>query len=293
LRGNAQATPPLPAALLVRAHTPTTGLSGAAVPDVLAQSGSPITLTVSTQPEGTVFPVDTPLQISVTLASGGAASGMLTPATVTMPAGETGHDFTVSYSGVDNGVVAHVEVATPDPMNPVAAAQSDPFDVVKTLAIVPSTDARLQTGIGIGNRDCLRGTREVECARFILPNGVASDDAAFSLGRCTADLGCTPGSEVVQFIADLGDRYTAEHPATMVIRCAKALCRGSGVTHYAVRLSFDPSGPLDLTSEPCLTAGVALDSAGHDYCTDYAASRRDAGDLLLVIRFRKDMRGST
>ena len=39
---------------------------------------------------------------------------------------------------------------------------------------------------------------------LILRNGFASQQGALSLGACTPDLGCTAGSQVVQFIADLG-----------------------------------------------------------------------------------------
>ena len=44
---------------------------------------------------------------------------------------------------------------------------------------------------------------------LILPNGFSSQNGALSLGACTSDLGCTaPGSQVVQFIADLGTAYS-------------------------------------------------------------------------------------
>ena len=100
--------------------------------------------------------------------------------------------------------------------------------MLKTVEIFPFTDPSVRVGRGVGDADCMQDTTESECGVIILPNGFASQDGALSLGACTSDLGCTAGSQVVQFIADLGTDYSPTNPATMIIRCSKQLCKRQG-----------------------------------------------------------------
>ncbi len=284
---------PAPTGISAAASTDNSALGGA-VPAVLVAAGSPFTLTVTLTPAGATFNTDTKLSLTASLASGAHPGGSLSPASIVMPGGVNSAQFSVSYSAVNNGVQVTVSVAkTTGKISLVTPGMTAPFDVLKTVEIFPPTDPSLSVGLGVGNADCTHDTTESECGVLILPNGFASQDGALSLGACTSDLGCTAGSQVVQFIADLGTAYSATNPAILAIRCSKQLCPGKGVSNYTLKVSFSASGPLDLVSAPCTTKGVALDAAGNTFCTDYVHSHRDNGDLLLYLLFVNDMRGST
>jgi hypothetical protein len=285
--------PPNPTGIKASASTDNSDLGGA-VPGVLVKAGGRFTLTVTLEPYGAAFDTPTTLGLTASLAEGGPPAGVLSRSFVTMPAGVNSATFSVSYSAVDNGVRISVAVAHDDPYHPVRSGKTAPFDVLKVLSKFASDDPRLADGLGVGNAGCTRRTTESECGTLVLSDGFASRAGALSLGACTPELECTEGSQVVQFIADLGDEYSPEHPALMIFRCSKELCAGKGVTHYTLKVSFEASGPLDLESAPCVSKGVARDSYGNDFCTDYRKSHRDnVGDLLLYFLFTHDMRGST
>jgi hypothetical protein len=288
------AAPPAPTGITAAASTDNSTLGGA-VPAVLVAAGSAFTLTVTLSPDGAAFNTDTALSLTPSLASGGRPGGSFSPASIVMPKGVNSAQFPVSYSAVNNGVQATVAVAKASgKSSQVTPGTTAAFDVLKTVDIFPSNDPSLGSGLGVGNDGCSQNTTEPECGVAILPSGISSQNGALSLGACTPDLGCTPGSQVVQLIADLGAAYSPTSPATMIFRCSKQLCKGMGVNAYTLKVSFSASGPLNLVSAPCVTKGVALDAAGNTFCTDYVQSHRDnAGDLLLVLLFTHDMRGST
>lgn len=288
-----------PTALQVTASTDNAGIEGA-VPDVLVSAGEAFDLTVTLQPAGAEFTQPTALTLTPTLTSGGSPSGVLDPVSVVMPAGTNSATFPVSYSTADNGVIVTAAAAS----SGVAPGSTQPFDVQIQLETFQADDPRLATGLGIGDADCTAATTEPLCGTVVLANGLASPQGALSLGECTTDLGCRSGSQVVQFVADLGNNYSRRDPALLIIRCDAALCPGKKVgpiydavydaLKYKVALSFEATGPLSLTSQPCLLPGVARDLRGNDYCTDLYQSHRDAnGDLLLYVLFTHDMRGST
>jgi hypothetical protein len=297
---SAQAGVVTPRGLHVSAATANTGLGGA-VPRVLVQAGGKFTLTVSVVPEGAVFRKDTRLELTPTLdpVVGGRPHGTFSPSTVTFPAGVSSQSYAVSYSAPDNGVVLTASV---DPARWktrwVARGSTAPFDVLSALLRLEKGDPRFATGVGVGNASCSRHTSERECGIVVLPRGIESSKAALSLGKCTANLRCTSGSQVVQFIADLGTRYTPKHPATLIFRCDKRLCPKTkyGIKHFTLKVSQSPTGPLDRVSQPCVAKGVADNGLhnGDTFCTDYVQSHRSkTGDLLLYLLFTHDMRGST
>lgn len=282
---------PNPTGISATASTDNSDLGGA-VPDVLVTAGSPLTLTVTLEPEGATFNTATKLDLTTSLADGGDPAGTLNPASVIMPAGVNSSTFPVSYSAVDNGV--EVTVAVAKKSSQVTPGTTAPFDVLKVLTKFGPADPRLATGIGVGNDNCSQDTTEPECGTVVLTHGFSSAAGALSLGACTPDLGCTSGSQVVQFIADLGTAYSPDDPALLIFRCAKTLCPGKGIKSYTLKVSFSATGPLNLVSAPCLAKGVALDAAGNEFCTDYVQSHRDnAGSGLLYFLFTEDMRGST
>lgn len=287
---NAAATPIAPTAILAAASTDNTGLGGA-VPDVLVAAGGTFTLTVTLSPAGSAFNNATTLNLTPNAGQG----GKFTPSSVSMPGGVNSATFAVSYSAVANGVQVNVGVAKSNgKLGGVSPGATAPFDVLKVLTKFPGSDPRLETGLGVGNADCTQASTESECGTVVLSHGISSGSGALSLGACTTGLGCTSGSEVVQFIADLGTTYTSNDPALLIFRCSKQQCPGKGVNFYTVKLSFSSSGPLDIVSAPCVSKGVALDASNNTFCTDYVQSHRDnAGDVLLYVLFTHDMRGST
>ena len=290
--GPAGATTVSVTGMAASASTPNAGLGGA-VPTVLAAVGTPITLTVTLSPPGAAFTKNTSLGVTATLASGGRPHGAFSPSTLTFPAGATSAQFSVSYSAVDNGVIATVGPTKANPNTPTPGSTA-PFDVLKVLRTFASGDPGLQTGLAVGNANCTAATSESECGTLFLSKGTNSPNGALSLGACTSDLGCTAGSEVVQVVADLGTLYSPQAPAQLIIRCVKSQCPGKGVNNYTIKASFAASGPLSTVLQPCASKGVALDAAGNQFCTDYVQSHRDnAGDVLLYVLFVQDFRGST
>ena len=289
-----------PTGINVVASTTNADLGGA-VPAVLVQAGAQFTVTVSLSPAGAAFKQDTPLNLTATLdaAVGGSPHGSFSPSQITFPANVSSHTYLdgVSYSAADNGVILTASVAAKGKSSGVTPGSTAPFDVLSTLLTVRHDDPRLATGLGVGNSDCTQATTEPECGIIVLPNDIESPKAALSLGKCTANLGCTSGGQVVQFIADLGARYAPHAPATLIIRCSKQLCRNTnnGIRAFTLKVSLSATGPLDHISQPCVVKGVADNGLnnGDTFCTDYVQSHRDnAGSVLLYLLFTHDMRGS-
>jgi hypothetical protein len=295
LAGTASASPvPTPTGISATAATDNSGLGGA-VPNVLVAAGTPFTLTLTLTPAGATFNSDTTLNLSASLTSGNRPGGSVGPASVVMPARVNSAQFSVSYSSIDNGVQVTAAVAgAKGKQSGFAPGTTQPFDVLKTVEQVSPTDPSLPSGLGVGNADCTQATTESECGTLVLSHGFSSQRGALSLGACTPDLGCTSGSQVVQFIADLGTAYSASDPAVLVFRCDKKQCPGKGVNSYTLKVSFTATGPLNLVSAPCESKGVARDASGNTFCTDYVRSHRDnSGDVLLFFLFTQDMRGAT
>ncbi|MDN5796821.1 MAG: hypothetical protein L0H79_13840 [Intrasporangium sp.] len=292
--------PTAPTALAVTMSTDTSGFGDAqGVPEVLAAAGQPITLTVTLQPAGATFTSDTDFDLDACIGAAddtcAPAPGHLSAQSITIPAGQTSGTDTVSYSRPDNGVRVSV---TPSLHTGQTAGfptgYSNAFDSLITVLTAPSTDPTLATGFGAGS--CDRHSTAPVCGYVVLPQQVASEQVGLSTGACTGIAACSPGSQVVQFVGTLGNNYTTHTPATIVMRCDKSVCRGGGVPHYTIKLSFDPSGPLDIVAPACLRKGVAegIDAAGNrtDYCVDYRQSHRNAGDLLLYVLTTRDYRGT-
>jgi len=291
--GSAQAGTIAPTGISVVASTANVGLGGA-VPTVLVQAGDPsISLSITLTPAGATFNKDTPLTLtpSIDPSVGGQPQGTFSPSTVTFPGGVSAATFNnVSYSAVDNGVIL---TASAPKNTKVASGSTQPFDVLKTVLTL--AQGKIPAGgVGVGDNSCGDGTDEPVCGIVVLPNDIQSPNGALTLGKCTPNLGCTSGGQIVQFVADLGTLYPATNPAELIFRCSKQLCRNTnnGIKSFTLKVSQSATGPLDHVSQPCLTKGVADDGLGHTFCTDYNQSHRDnAGALILVLLFTKDMRG--
>lgn len=291
LSGPASGAPPAssvkPTGVVATLATSQPGLAGA-VPTVLAQAGlTPITLTLTLEPAGSTFRQDTTFALDVSLRSGGTPAGILSREAVVLVAGQTSASWAVTYSAVDNGVVVTPRL-TPKPPKGFTSTAAAPFQSLKRV-----TTAQAGPGARIIGADaCGPGSPDLACATVSLPRGTASPVAVTTVGACTPDLNCPPGSEVVGFIADLGTAYTRTAPAQITIRCDASRCGSGGIKSYVVHMSFEAEGPLDLVSRPCIAKGVAQDDLGRPFCTDYVSSTRDDGDLLIVVNVLHDYRGA-
>jgi hypothetical protein len=277
-----------------------------AVPDVLVQQGDPFQVTVqlqSSQGHPAFFHRATTIDLTAT------GPGELSPATVTMPPYASTATFTVSYSTFANAVTVSASAEaggygtygdsagygeSGEGDGQLTVRPSAPFDVLKSLRIVPSR-AGVPFTAAAGDGDCTRTeASQPMCGLAVLPNG-ATSGVLLSLGACTESTACRSGSLVVQLIADLSsgssDLYTRAHPATLVIRCDASLCGRRGVPHVPLVASASATGDLSVV-EPCRQKGVV--NADAAFCTDYRQSHRNRGDLLLYLLFVKDIRaGST
>jgi hypothetical protein len=293
--GSAQAGTIAPTGLNASASTPNLGLGGA-VPKVLVQAGGQFTLSITLSPDGAAFNKDTPLTLTPSIDPnvGGQPQGTFSPSTVTFPGGVSSASFLVSYSAVDNGVILTASA----PKNTKAASGStQPFDVLKTVLPLAQGNPQFPSGVGVGDNNCGDGTDEPECGIVVLPNDIQSANGALTLGKCTPTLNCASGSQIVQFVADLGTRYSPTSPAELIFRCSKQQCRNSnnGIRNFTIKVSQSATGPLDHVSQPCIAKGVADNGLnnGDTFCTDYNQSHRDnSGALILVLLFTEDMRGS-
>src|SRR5215471_6815274 len=289
--GSGRGTTIAPTGITAVASTDNTGLRGClllpnpcAVPKVLVQAGGQFTLTITLIPDGATFNKDTPLTLTPSVA-GGQPQGTFSPSTVTFPGGVSGATFPVSYSAVDNAVTL---TASAPKNTKVTSGSTQPFDVLKTVLPLAQGNPQFPTGVGVGDQNCGDGTDEPECGIVVLPNDIQSSAGALTLGKCTPTLNCASGSQIVQFVADLGTRYSPTNPAELIFRCSKQLCRNTnnGIRSFTLKVSQSATGPLDHVSQPCISKGVADNGLnnGDTFCTDYNQSHRDnAGDLILVL----------
>ncbi len=283
----AKPEPTPPAVVTVSVSTPAVGLGGA-VPAVLAKAGDPIALVLTTS---AVFSSNVTFTLGVSVADG-SPDGVLSPNQITLPANALSVGATVTYSAVENGITITPSVGGKGKPISFTPTSSAPFDSLRTLQLANKGT------ILFGADTCTTTTPETNCGIAMLPLSFASDRAALSTGA-TADQcagsPCKAGSTVVQFIAALSG-YTAQAPATLVVRCDKTQCGNGGVNKFKVYYTYSASGPLDTVAPACLLKGQAnVDPATGEpvACVDYVNSTRDnAGDTLLNFNFTHDVRGT-
>lgn len=295
----ASAGPPSPPTVTLTLSTENTTYLGGAVPRVLAQAG--VTSILVDLKSTSSFNQDVTFTLNVTLADPSSKpSGALTPNTLTLRAGQTDAQTSVTYSAVDNGVVI---TAVPVKKQPtVTSVPSDPFDSLRTLEYAD------KGATSLGGNTCTQTTQESNCGVAVMPLSFSSDQAALSTGACSSGLNCKTGSTIVQFIANMGSfatgdsLYTQTSPATLIIRCDKTQCGNGGVTKFNIYYTLSATGPLNIQAPACLVKGQAnpapTDANGGPTgppvpCTDYVNSTRDnAGDLLLWLNFTEDIRST-
>ena len=287
-----------------------TGAPGDAVPTVLAAKGS-ATLDVAIQVDGGVeLNKGTVITLSAVVDPDPdptrKPAGSFSPATFTVPSrGSSWTIHEVKYTAQDSDIALLAAVKK----TPAIKGQCAFFDIVDRLDFAfaadedgANDDAELRTGFGA--TECSATSTTKVCGFVVLPQGITSAAAALSSG--CANQSCT-GPEEVQFIAGLSDLYVApKAPATLILRCDKATCKGKGVSSYTAKISLLSSQadaeletPLGFIVSPACTTKGQLNTgypAGDPrlhFCTDYTSSHRDnAGDLLLEVLFDQDMRGT-
>jgi hypothetical protein len=279
--------------LVVSVDTDNSALAGApatALPAVLTAKGeSTIHVTIAVS-DGTDLTKGTVISLTAVRADLATPLGSFTPSTFTVPTKGSTFSFTVSYSEAEDGIALRAALTKATASSPLPG-QSLPFDVLDNLDLTPKGSPTLTTGLGADS--CNSESDEKVCGVVVLPRGIGSANAALGSGVCSDPL-CTGGPEV-QFIAGLEDDtgahlYSRTNPATLMLQCDKSKCGGKGVAFYSAKLSLSAAGPLTV-APACTSKGVV--QQGEDFCTDYVASHRDnAGDVILVVLFFTDMRGT-
>jgi hypothetical protein len=276
-------------------NTADLGAPPGAAPDVLAQKNLTPILTTLTVSDGSELSKGTVVLLQAVHLSAdgqtvtGNADGTFSPSSFTVPTKGTSFDISVTYSRADTNLGIRAVLKKTTNTSPGAGHTLVPFDVVDTLKFAYQDDPTLATGFGAG--DCTSASTARVCGFVVLSKGFASTQAAVS-----------NGSDQVQFLAGLGSIYVAPAtPATLVLRCDKAYCKGKGVSSYTAKISLLASGEF-IESPACITKGVlntypelspGVEDPRNHFCTDYVASHRDnAGDLLLEVLFDRDMRGA-
>jgi hypothetical protein len=280
------------------------GTPSGAVPYVLVQAGGAFTVHVSFYDSSNApasFSNDTTLSIT-------SNRGALSPGTGVALKGATSADLTTSLATAANQVSVTVKVAS-GPSRGLSATSSDGspgfvfidgtqipdqrFDVVSELHGPVTVGPGGFAGIGGDDDSCTNATKaNPVCGILTLPFG-ASSSVVLSLGACDATYtacGSTKGA-VVQALADLsGLGYTKTSPATLVVKCDKALCGGGAIQNVHLEFSLGGNTPLGIAA-----ACPAKNTIGPDQsaCVDYVQSKRDgSGDTHLYLLFDQDMRTS-
>ncbi len=232
-------------------------------------------------------------------------TGLFKLGTFTWPSKGSTASFTVTYSAADDNIALLAALKK----TPSVWGESNSFDVVDSLALTKQGDIPTT---GLGTETCNTKTNTSVCGVVVLPEGIGSSNAAMSSGSCSDPL-CTPGGKEVQFIAGLKrialnpdgtpilnpdgtpvlqNIYSKTNPATLLLQCDKSQCAGKGVSSYTAKVSLSATDLLKV-SPACSSKGVIQDDPAVDFCTDYVSSKRNnAGDLILVVLFFKDMRGA-
>lgn len=272
-----------------------------AVPNLLVQTGDTLEVTVHLY-DGALdaaFNKDTPLRLTT---NRGTLSGVVAVA----PADLSTAVLTATITGVVNQVVVTVDdTATGKKASDILPdSWDDPddeiFDVVSEVRSVTSRTG-LQQGIG-GQDDCTIATKQKPvCGIVELPNGARSPNVVLSTGACDANDAAQPyapcvdqSGTVVQVLADLGEGdqalYDVDSPATLVMKCDKALCGGGSIQNRTLYYSLAGNALLEPIAA-CPAKGT-LAVAGTP-CLDYVQSKRDgSGDSYYYFLFDRDARVS-
>jgi hypothetical protein len=253
------------------------------VPQVFAAIGTPFQVTVTLLNGTTPATYNTDTAVKLTA----PAPGTLSTTTATIPAGSSSVTISTSYSAASSGLAV---TATTTNKKSVLTASTVSFPVNVSLTSLPGNSPLLPNGTAgaDGNGCATVDAAHPMCAIVQLPSG-ANGNVFFSIGVCPAKGSCITGGLVNQVIADM-PTATRSNPARLTIVCDKSLCGSGGVNKYSAMWSQDATSPL-VVAPACPAKGTV--GANQTYCVDYVSStRQNSADLLLVVLFLKDLRGS-
>lgn len=261
-------------------------------PDLLLLADAPFALTVTFRAGAVPTPYSsrTATDVRVTRDDGS------TLATASVPAGQSSVRVPDLRLAAANGVTLTATAVSRKAAAELQAGTAGPFDVVLTADTVAVPEDQRGGSLFVSSTRSAEpcsptsAPGEQTCVDVLLPNGVGSD-VFFSTGLCTGEVGCLDeGGTVLQVLADLGERYTPEAPATLVVRCHKSRCGGGAIQDNGLQVNLDPVG--DLTESPeCSAKGFMSGPDGH--CIDYVQSKRDgSGDTYLYLLITRDARMS-
>lgn len=254
------------------------GAPGASIPTVLTA--------VNVQFEATVSLSSAQNKDTTVALSPRSGVGRLSTTQVVIPANTTSVTVDEKYDTATSALQIHAEAID---SNKIASGNSAAFRVESSLSVLAGGSSPLTAGAD-GAGCTTVGPANPICGIVDLPNGTTTN-AVMTIGPCNAGTPhCHTGNTVTQFIAGMTGLYTRADPARMTLVCDKSLCGKGGVPHYTAQWAQSATDPL--TAAPaCPSKGVI--GADQDFCTDYVSSSRDnAGDLLLVVLFAKDVRGT-
>jgi hypothetical protein len=213
---------------------------------------------------------------------------------VVIPRNGSGETFTnLTYSPYASGVELQVSVVSGVDL------KSDTVTRTVALTAVGDTSNGEDQPVDLTDPNCGAPTStKPNCGHLLLPNG-ANGQVTMYVAACTnlaPPSACEPVGGVtplvVTAVADIDGLYN-QTPATMILACDKALCRGvaNGVPKLPVIFTFDNSDtPTGWeTAEPCPAKGALGDI---EVCVDYVESSRNQGDLYTHILFSRDIRFS-
>ena len=261
-------------------------------PDLLLLAGAPFDLTVTFRAGSvpTPYRARTATDVRVALHDGS------TLAVASVAAGQSSVTVRNLRLPAANRVTLTAQALGRRAAVDLAPGTAGPFDVVLSADTVPVAEDQRGGSLFVSRTRSAEPCQTTSapgqqtCVDVLLPNGVSSD-VFFSTGLCTGGVGCLDQEGIVlQVIADLGDRYTPDAPATLVVRCDKSRCGGGGIRDNGLQVNLDPVG--DLAPSPACSAKSFM-SGPDGHCIDYVQSRRDgSGDTYLYLLITRDARMS-
>jgi hypothetical protein len=272
-------------------------------PDILLAKGKAFTVTVNTgvpdgagglTPLAASFNKDTTITLTSVAATGSTSA---IKGKIVILKGTTEGHIDLTPTAAANGVVvtATVTGGSTD-AQAIPPATSETFDVMGSESS-PNAPGKKFWSTKVDGTACSPDKTTTTCADLVLPNGTLQN-LVLSTGLCDPVLlGCGSNKLLVQALVDLNG-YSRTSPATLIVKCDKTACPGSGVPSYHLLVNLAPQGSLvdptttDGFAPACTDKGVVDPLPNpHTYCVDYRQSKRDnAGDLYLFLLFAQDAR---
>lgn len=233
--------------------------------------------------------------VTLSLSADGSSFAPGSTTSLVVGRGATGGTFGgIVLAQAANDVTLTVSATAPTrEARDVQPGTSAPFDVAKDyddyeIAAPDGGYSVSRAGVGV---PCEATPERPLCSDLVLPaSGSNGGVAFFSTGVCSVGDGCA-GNDVLQVLAQF--ELSKQDPATLVVKCDKALCGGGAIKSNVLLASLAPRGAGGLL-EPvpaCGAKGVIDEDL--ESCVDYVQSKRDgSGDTYLYWLLPRDARFS-